>query len=170
MFLVFTFFPLPSQLVLIPAGYFAFLGKQSLILILISGTLGGVAGAHFNYYFAKKVGREFIIKYRKYLFVNKTVFEKLEIFFNKYGLFAVTLSFVIPGVGQLASLPAGLAKMNKKYFFISSLIGSFVWNSMMVFLGYYFGEYQELLFKNLDTVFIAIFLIAVIFVIIFRSF
>ena len=100
----------------------------------------------------------------------ETVFEKLEIFFNKYGLFAVTLSFVIPGVGQLASLPAGLAKMNKKYFFISSLIGSFVWNSMMVFLGYYFGEYQEILFKNLDTIFIAIFLIAVIFVIIFRSF
>ena len=49
MFLESSFFPFPSEVVMIPAGYLAFKGDMSLTLILISGVLGSLAGAWLNY-------------------------------------------------------------------------------------------------------------------------
>jgi len=142
MFLVFTFFPIPSQIVLIPAGYLSSSGVLDIWWVVGSGTFGGVLGAHFNYYIAHHFGRDFIIKYGHYVLIREKMLNKIERFFNIHGAFSVSLAFITPGIGQLASLPAGMAGMNRKIFFLSALFGAFVWNCMMVFSGYFFGEYQ----------------------------
>lgn len=153
LFLVFTFIPLPSQLVLIPAGYLAQQGTLDLAWILFAGTLGGIGGAHFNYYIAHYFGRGFIIKYGHYVFIKESVFKKLEDFFRDHGAFSVALAFISPGIGQLASLPAGAAGMDRRIFFFSAVFGAFVWNCMMVFSGYYFGAYQTWIFDHIAEIF-----------------
>ena len=66
-----SFFPFPSELVMIPAGYLAALGHMSLLIALIVGTLGNLVGAYINYWLAATFGEAFRLKYKKFLFINE---------------------------------------------------------------------------------------------------
>ena len=66
MFLESTVFPIPSEVVMIPAGYLAFKGEMNIYIVIFLGVLGSLSGALFNYYFALKFGRTFLLKYGKY--------------------------------------------------------------------------------------------------------
>lgn len=148
MFFVFTFVPLPSQPILISAGYLAFLGELNLYLVILAGSIGGFLGANFNYFFAKKYGRPFILKYGKYFLISEKRFIKVQKFFKKYGSFSIFIGLLTPAIGQLITIPAGVAKMKLKYFIPAVILSSFIWNSAMVMIGYFFGEYQNLLLQN----------------------
>ena len=65
MFLESSFFPFPSEVVMIPAGYLAFKGDMNLGLVLFFGISGSLAGAWFNYLLAHNFGRKFLVKYGK---------------------------------------------------------------------------------------------------------
>ena len=63
MFLESTFFPFPSEVAMIPAGYLAAKGDMNLIMAIVVGTLGSLTGALFNYYLAKKYGRKGVLRF-----------------------------------------------------------------------------------------------------------
>src|SRR4030065_257197 len=65
MFVESTFIPLPSELVVPPAGYLISQDQMSWTGVIVSGTVGSLLGALFNYAIALYVGRPFILKYRK---------------------------------------------------------------------------------------------------------
>ena len=77
MFLESSFFPFPSEVVMIPAGYLAYKGEMNLFLIIISGVAGSIAGAWFNYLIANKFGRKVLEK-----FISKEKLQKLDYFFE----------------------------------------------------------------------------------------
>ena len=149
MFLESTFFPFPSEIIMIPAGYLAFKGEMSIYIIILVGILGSLAGALFNYYFALKFGRKFIISYGKYFLVSPKTLDKLEEFFTKYGEISTFSGRLIPGIRQLISLPAGLAKMDMKKFLLYSGLGSGIWVIFLSVLGFVVGENQDLISKYL---------------------
>ena len=166
MFLESTFFPFPSEIIMIPAGYLAFTGQMNLYIIILLGILGSLAGALFNYYFALKFGRKFIISYGKYFLVSPQTLTKLEDFFIKYGNISTFSGRLIPGIRQLISLPAGLAKMDMKKFLFYSGLGSGIWVIFLTLLGYMVGENQILISKYLkEGTIIAVVSISIIFLI-----
>ncbi|HHH37317.1 MAG TPA: DedA family protein, partial [Epsilonproteobacteria bacterium] len=112
MFLESTFFPFPSEIIMIPAGYLAFQGEMNLYEVVMGGVLGSVGGALFNYYLAMHFGRKIILKYGRYFFIKEETLDKLEAFFVKHGERSTFNGRLIPGIRQLISLPAGLARMN----------------------------------------------------------
>ncbi len=63
MFLESSFFPFPSEVVMIPAGYLASKGEMNLGIAIAMGIFGSIAGALFNYYLAVKLGRKLLLKY-----------------------------------------------------------------------------------------------------------
>lgn len=148
MILVFSFMPFPSQVVLLPAGYLASQGEMSFVLIVLAGTTGGIIGAHINYILANKLGRSVIIKYGKYLLISEDGLRKAEQFFDKHGQFSIVVGLITPGIGQLITLPAGLAAMHRVRFFFSAVAGAFLWNLAMVLLGYFFGDNQAFIADN----------------------
>ena len=81
MFLESSFFPFPSEVVMIPAGYLAYKGEMNMFIAIAVGILGSLAGALFNYYLAVKFGRKFLIKYGKYFFIKEPTIVKMEEFF-----------------------------------------------------------------------------------------
>ncbi len=83
MFLESSFFPFPSEVVMIPAGYLAYKGEMNMYLVILFGILGSLAGAIFNYYFALKLGRRFLMRYGKYILISEDTILKMEEFFNK---------------------------------------------------------------------------------------
>jgi membrane protein DedA with SNARE-associated domain len=156
MTLVFTFFPFPSQLVLIPAGFLASQGQMSLTLLILSGTIGGVLGAHINYQLANRLGRRVILRYGRYVMVSEAGLHRAELFFDRYGQFSIFIGLISPAIGQLITLPAGLAAMHRIRFLASVAGGSLVWNCMMIFLGFYFGEHQTFIAEHWGKLMLAL--------------
>lgn len=70
MFLESSFFPFPSEVVVPPAGYLASKGEMNIVLVILSGILGSLLGALFNYWIAVKWGRRFFDRFGKYFFVS----------------------------------------------------------------------------------------------------
>ena len=166
MFLESTFFPFPSEIIMIPAGYLAFKGEMNVYLVVIIGILGSVSGALFNYYLAMHFGRRFILKYGKYVFIKEETLDKLEAFFRKHGELSTFNGRLIPGIRQLISLPAGLAKMNIVTFSIYSALGAGIWVIVLVALGYLLGSNEALISEYLHTATL-IALVSVVFITLF---
>ena len=62
-----TFVPVPSEAVMIPAGYLIHQGKLPMIPVVVVSIVGTVLGAYFNYWLARYLGRGFFLKYGKYM-------------------------------------------------------------------------------------------------------
>jgi len=166
MFLESTFFPFPSEIIMIPAGYLAYKGEMNLYITVLIGILGSVSGALFNYYLAMHFGRKFLLKYGKYFFIKEETLDKLEVFFIKHGELSTFNGRLIPGIRQLISLPAGLARMNIVKFSLYSALGAGIWVIVLVALGYILGSNEELISEYLHTATIMA-LVSVVFITIF---
>jgi membrane protein DedA with SNARE-associated domain len=143
MFIESTFIPLPSELVIPPAGYLISQNQMSWIGVILSGTLGSVLGALFNYAIAIYFGRPFILKYGKYFGVSHNHFIKGEIFFHKHGNISTFIGRLILGVRHYISFPAGLAKMNLKKFCFYTAFGASIWVLVLAYIGYFVGNNKE---------------------------
>lgn len=141
MFLESSFFPFPSEIVIVPAGYLVYKGEMNAILVVLFGILGSLAGAIFNYYLALYFGRAFIIKFGRYFFFSEKTMEKMEAYFVKHGEISTFLGRLIVGVRQYISLPAGLARMNLFKFCIYTSLGAGIWVIILAIFGYYAGEF-----------------------------
>jgi len=145
MFLESTFFPFPSEVAMIPAGYLASKGEMSLVFAIVIGTAGSLSGALFNYYLARKYGRAGVLSFGKYFFFNEEKLQKMEKFFVEHGSFSTFVARLIPGVRQLVSLPAGLSKMNLGKFALHTTLGAGLWTVVLALLGYFIGGNETLI-------------------------
>jgi membrane protein DedA with SNARE-associated domain len=139
---------------------------MNVYLVVIVGILGSVGGALFNYYLAMHFGRKFLLKYGKYFFIKEETLDKLEAFFNKHGELSTFNGRLIPGIRQLISLPAGLAKMNIAKFSLYSALGAGIWVIVLVVLGYILGSNEALISEYLHTATV-IALVSVVFITLF---
>ncbi|MCG3711314.1 DedA family protein [Aliarcobacter butzleri] len=163
MFLESSFFPFPSEVVMIPAGYLASKGEMNIYLVLLFGILGSLAGALFNYYFAIKLGRAFLLRYGKYILISEETILKMEEFFKNHGHISTFSGRLIPGVRQYISLPAGLARMNIFVFSLYTSLGAGIWVLILTILGYFLGNNQALVKEYLHIIVIVILILLAIF-------
>jgi membrane protein DedA with SNARE-associated domain len=140
-------FPIPSELVMPPAGYLAQQGQMNMVAAILVGTAGSLIGAYANYFAAHFLGRPLILKYGKYVFITEEKFAKVETFFLKHGEISTFIGRLLPVVRHLISLPAGLAGMNHLKFSLYTLLGAGIWVTVLTFLGYFIGSNQDLIMK-----------------------
>jgi len=140
-----SFIPFPSEIVLIPAGYLASKGEMHIGMIMLSALGGSMIGAFINYYLALLLGRKILSKYGKYFFIKENALQKMDDYFEKHGHISTFIGRLLPGIRQLISIPAGLARMNLAVFSLYTALGASLWAFILVMLGYTIGENQELL-------------------------
>ena len=155
MFLESTFFPFPSEVVMIPAGYLAFKGDMNLYIVLVVGVLGSLGGALLNYYLSLTLGRKLLLKYGHYIWFEEDKLIKMEEFFKKHGEISTFNGRLIPVIRQYISLPAGLAKMGLFKFSLYTSMGAGIWVGVLTFLGYFLGNNSELIHTYLNQITIA---------------
>lgn len=134
--------PLPAELIVTPAAYNAANGKMNVILLIAVSTIGSTIGAIINYYLSLWLGRPAIYKFAdsrwgKLLFLNRKKMEKAEELFRRNGKISTFIGRLLPAGRQFISIPAGLAHMDIKAFIVYTTLGSAIWNSFLVGLGYY---------------------------------
>src|SRR5256885_394226 len=100
--------PVPSELVMPPAGYWAAKGQMSFPLALVCGIAGSIIGALANYYGAQLIGRPLIQRYGKYVFLSERNLRRSERFFAQHGEISTLIGRLFPVIRHLISIPAGL--------------------------------------------------------------
>jgi membrane protein DedA with SNARE-associated domain len=139
--------PVPSELVMPPAGYLAFQGKMSLAGAIACGALGSLVGAYANYLASHYLGRPLIIRYGKYVLIPPEKFERVERFFLRHGEISTFIGRLLPVVRHLVSIPAGLSGMGHLRFSLYTLAGAGLWCSILAGIGYFIGENQQLILQ-----------------------
>jgi membrane protein DedA with SNARE-associated domain len=143
MFIESTFIPLPSELVIPPAGYLISQNQMSWLGVILSGTFGSLLGALFNYAIAVYLGRPFILRYGKYFGISQKHFTKGEIFFQNHGTISTFIGRLILGVRHYISFPAGLARMHMGKFCFYTSLGAGIWVLVLAYIGYFVGNNRE---------------------------
>lgn len=162
MFLESSFFPFPSEVVMIPAGYLAHKGEMNIYLAILWGALGSLGGALFNYYLSMLLGRKAVLRFGKYLFMDEQKLKKVEDFFKEHGHISTFSGRLIPGVRQYISLPAGLGRMNIFTFSIYTTAGATIWVAILAYLGYFIGDKEELIKEYLHIITASIIILLII--------
>jgi len=138
-----SFIPFPSEVVVPPAAYKA--SKEgsdlNIFLVIIFATIGAIIGALINYFLALWLGRPIVHKFAESKFgklclLSSEKITKAENYFVKHGRSSTFVGRLVPGIRQLISIPAGLAKMPLLPFVIFTTLGATIWNTVLAVLGY----------------------------------
>ncbi len=162
MFLESSFFPFPSEIIMVPAGYLSSKGEMSLLLVILFGLAGSVLGALFNYMLGLKLGRPFLLKWGRYMLINERSLAKAEEKFNIHGEIITFIGRLIPGVRQYISFPPGLTGMNVNRFLIFTAAGAGIWVTVLSLLGYYIGNSEALIRSYLHEITYALLIFSII--------
>lgn len=146
-----SFFPFPSEVAMIPAGYLASIGKMNFLLAFLAGTLGALVWATINYILGYKLWgpiiKSLINKYGKYFFIKIEHYDRTEKYFKEHWVITTFLARFITVIRQLISLPAWVFKMNFAKFLFYTWLGAGWWNLILMVIGYIAGENRELIEK-----------------------
>jgi membrane protein DedA with SNARE-associated domain len=137
--------PVPSELVMPPAGYLSHQGLMNPWIAIIVGTVGSLAGAYVNYFGARYLGRPLILRYGKYLLIPPEKYQRVESFFLRHGEISTFIGRLLPVVRHLISIPAGLSGMKHLRFSAYTLLGAFIWCTVLTWIGYAIGRNQDLI-------------------------
>jgi membrane protein DedA with SNARE-associated domain len=122
-----SIFPVPSEVVIPPAAYWASQGKMSFWGVVLAGTFGSWLGSAITYWVSMKLGRAFILKFGKWIHITPEKVERAERFIHRYEAGGIFFARLLPVVRHLISIPAGIVRMNFLTFSVMTTIGSFVW-------------------------------------------
>ncbi|HEY7193126.1 MAG TPA: DedA family protein [Gemmatimonadales bacterium] len=134
--------PVPSELVMPPAGYWAAKGQMSFAVALLSGVIGSVIGALANYYGAQLIGRPLIQRYGKYVLLSEKNLLRSERFFAEHGEISTLIGRLFPVIRHLISVPAGLHRMPLPRFILYTAVGAAVWCAILTYIGYFLGQHE----------------------------
>jgi len=130
-----TVFPLPSEIVVPPAAYWASQGVFTFWGVVLASTLGSWFGSALSYLAALKLGRPLILRYGRYFFMPEKKWLLAEEWINRYSVMGIFFARLLPVVRHLVSLPAGAARMPFLPFTVSTLLGSFTWSWVLARFG-----------------------------------
>jgi membrane protein DedA with SNARE-associated domain len=144
-----VFPPIPSELIMPLAGFTAGQGQFSLLLVILAGSVGSLAGTCFWYWIGVKIGTEglkrFSDQHGRWLTLSRKDIERADAWFDRHGHWAVLVGRLIPAVRTLISVPAGMSGMSFGRFMLHSAIGTVAWTSLLALAGFWLqGSYAKI--------------------------
>ncbi|PKM72932.1 MAG: alkaline phosphatase [Firmicutes bacterium HGW-Firmicutes-16] len=160
--------PIPSEIVLVFGGFLTTQSEMSIPLVILFATLGATLGAGLLYMLGSILSRErikriFSGKFGRAMHLKPDDVTRAEAWFKRYEKKAVLICRCIPVVRSLISIPAGMSKMKLVPFFALTILGTTIWNTVLVFVGVFAGGAWETSLKYIgwySTIAIVILLLA----------
>ncbi|MGE4231836.1 MAG: DedA family protein [Bacteriovoracia bacterium] len=138
--------PVPSEIVMPPAAFWAAQGRMSFALVVLAGTAGSYFGSMVSYFVSLYLGKPFVDRYGKYVLLKKEKIEMAANWVHAHGAAGIFFSRLLPVIRHLISIPAGILKMNFLKFSASTILGAGLWCLVLSWFGkQVIGENPELL-------------------------
>ena len=145
-----SFLPLPSELVMPPAGYLAAKGELSFVLAIACGVVGSILGALANYGLAHWLGRAVVRRIGKYVWITEKSLERSERYFAEHGEISTFMGRMLPVIRHLISIPAGVARMDLAKFVTFTGLGALVWCTVLTWIGWFIGRKEDVIISVLN--------------------
>jgi len=145
-----VFPPSPSDLVVVIGGSLVSTGAINFIPAVLLTTFGSVVGFMILFYFGSTVDKK-VVHSDKYKYIPVDAIEKVELWFKRYGYYVIIANRFLPGTRSVISFFAGMSMLDVKKSAILSAISAVVWNTIIIYLGYLFGNNVALIDKYLST-------------------
>lgn len=143
--------PVPSEIVIPPAAFWAAQGKMTLSGVVLAGTAGSYLGSILNYWVARWVGQPVVLRYGKYFLMPPEKLKMAENMVAGFGPAGIFLARFLPVVRHLISIPAGVLKMPVGRFSGATVLGAGMWCAVLAWFGQeVIGSRPELL-QSPDT-------------------
>ena len=127
--------PLPSEVVIPPAAYWASKGEMNIWLVILAGTLGSWIGATIMYWAARLLGRPLVLRYGKYVLVTPEKLEAAETFLARFHTGGVFFARLLPVIRHLIGIPAGIVRTPFGIYSAVTLLGSGLWCGVLAWFG-----------------------------------
>ena len=138
-------FPIPSEIVIPPAAYWATQGRYNFWGVVLAGTVGSYLGAAATYWAARWLGRPLLARYGKYVFCPEHKLLRAERWLARYEAGGVFFARLVPVVRHLIGIPAGLVRMPFGVYSAMTIVGSGLWCLVLAwFGGNLLGDHPEL--------------------------
>jgi membrane protein DedA with SNARE-associated domain len=137
--------PIPTQLVLCLAGFLVGQGQFTFALVLLASTVGAVAASLVLYYLGAWIGESnlhrLVKRFERFKLLFVADIERASAVFGRHGGKAILVGHLVPGLGAMISIPAGIKRMHIfGRFMVYTIIGCLVWNGSFIFLGLLLGS------------------------------
>ncbi|WP_080791654.1 DedA family protein [Corynebacterium pacaense] len=163
--------PIPSEVVLPLAGFTASVGKLSIVAAFVWATAGSMLGAYLLYWVGAAIGADRLRGIAQWMWLTEPEdVDKALAWFERYGPWSIFFGRLVPGVRSLISIPAGVHRMNLFRFSILTLIGSGLWNAVLLGLGMWLGSGYHLVAEYVDKYSVVVYalLVLAVFVVVVR--
>jgi membrane protein DedA with SNARE-associated domain len=134
--------PLPSELVIPPAGYLVAKGEMNATIVVLCGAVGSILGALANYALALYVGEPILRRYGKWILLSERSLDRTEAFFRRHGEISTFIGRLLPVIRHLISIPAGMSRMNLTRFVVFTGVGAAIWCAILTYIGWLIGTYE----------------------------
>jgi membrane protein DedA with SNARE-associated domain len=136
--------PVPTQLILALAGFLVGQGRFSLALVLLASTSGAVIASLVLYFLGVCIGegnlRQLLKRFKRIKRIFGSDLARANEVFERHGGKAILIGHLVPAVGALISVPAGLKRMPIfGRFMFYTVLGSALWNGAFIALGLMLG-------------------------------
>lgn len=134
-----VFPPAPGDSVTVFGAFLGGRGKLEFFWVLFSTTAGSTFGFLFFYYLGYKLGRDYFVK-KNFKYFTVEHIDSTTTWFNKYGYYIILGNRFLVGIRSVISIAAGIARMDQKKVITLCIISGLVWNSILIYFGYFLGE------------------------------
>lgn len=147
--------PIPSEVILTLGGFLVHITNLKLLGVIIFSTLGSLLGAIILFALSRNITLSRLekllsTKLFKILGFKKDDAQKAINWFDKHGIGAIFYGRCIPVVRSLISIPAGIARVSWAKFLVLTTLGSLIWNSVLIYLGFHMGKNWQVIVKIFD--------------------
>jgi membrane protein DedA with SNARE-associated domain len=141
--------PLPDEWLLTFAGSLISQGRMQFVATVLVGVLGSISGMSLSYYVGHRFGLPLLEKYGGKIGITPSKLGKAEGWFARFGKFAVTFGYFVPGVRHLTALTAGIGKWSYRTFLAYAVPGGLIWVLTFIGAGVYLQEHWWMVAKTL---------------------
>ncbi len=127
--------PVPSEIVMPPAAYFAAQGQLSMAGVIVAGTLGSYFGSAVSYWASRWLGLPFVNRFGKYVLLKPANIDAAQAWVNHFGAGGIFFARLLPVVRHLVSIPAGILKMPFGKFSLATGLGAGIWCTILSLYG-----------------------------------
>lgn len=168
--------PIPSEVILVFGGFMTTMTGMNIFGVIASSTAGALLGAYILYFVGRSVSHQYLKnllsgKVGKILMLEPMDLERAKLFFISRGKITVFVCRFIPVIRSVISIPAGMANMNFFTFTFYTLLGTLIWNTVLIYIGSFAGNSWEKIVEEYGIistiVFIIFIIISIIFIVLF---
>jgi len=159
--------PIPDETLLTFTGYLIYKGHLSPWLAFGSALGGSASGITLSYILGRTFGIAVLHRFGKYLHLTPKRLDRAHEWFERIGHWALTFGYFIPGVRHLTAYAAGISELEPHRFATFAYMGSILWVTTFLSLGYLLGDRWEVVQRTIEhylaevTVVIAVLLVAI---------